>query len=447
MNNFDWSEFETEPDENLESSTMPEMFDWSEFENVQKEETSSEGYLESIEKVAKQTGRHTARIASRVAETLVGMPGDIVNLIEWTVNKLPKPPQFMQPKKNIMQEYGKKFLQSLPTSTDLKELSSEITGGFTDPQGTWEEFGDGVIELASALGVGKDPTKIKNVLVPLGKALVAKTASETAKVYGATENQQFASELGTLVLMSLMNKPMANKFASDKLKNAIAKIPRSDVVQSKNLFSNLVNLEKELSKGISTATKNEVKNSVSELKNKAANGTLKAEELVTTYHDINEKMLSKKLFDELSTSEKKKLKFRYDRFKDIVSKDIKEYGKTNPEFYKEWLEGNEAFSVVENSKTVSKFIESNLGKIPKNVASGMALELFLGKPLVAASIGGSYAALKTGEMLYRISKSSSLQKHYLAVYEAALKENVPAMINSLEKLDQELKESFADIED
>ena len=397
--------------------------------------------------MAEEGLRHVARVGSRVGEALAGLPGDFVQFSKWLGSKLPEGPKFLQRDPTWGQKQFAKLLDSLPTSSEFKSKMSEISGGYTDPQGAMEEFGDEIAGLATVLMFGKDPRKISNLLVAGGKALTAKSAAKTSELYGAGPLGQTGAEISALMLMGMFNPGATSKFISDKYQRARSLLPPSDVINSKRMAQRLGQLEKELEKGISTTSKNEVKRAIGELKGKAEAGTIAAEETVEAYHNINERRSSKGLFNELSKSERRSLKRHYDKFQDIVSDEIEAYGKTNNPFNDEWRSANQAYRTVEESKMVSNFIEGHLGKLPKNVAGGMAIELFTGMPLVAGATGGTFTALKTGEMLARISKDPSLRKHYVNVFAASAAKNVPALTRSLEKLEDGLQKSFASEKD
>ena len=426
----DWSKYVApEEDQNSNASKQvvlnPEVVktDWSKY--AAPEES---GFLnESV--------RHVARTASRIGETLVGMPGDVINMVEWLGSKLPKGPKFLEREPNFIEKAGKTFLKSFPTSSDIKKKSSELTNGFTDPQSAAEEFGDSIVELSSSLLVGKDPSKIKNLLSAAAKASGAKGASKVSEKLGAGEGGQFASEIGTLWLMGLKNQKMADRFVGDKFKKAKALIPKKAMVNTSNLTSRLESLENELSKGISTPSKNEIKSAISELKSKVSGGSYPAQDLVESYHNINERMNSKGLFGDLDKTEKKNLQFRYGKLKDVISKEINEYGKRNPKFLKEWREANEGYATIQDSKKFTRFLESHIGKLPRRIAEGIVIEAFLGHPQLASGTAASFVGIKTGEVLYRVAKSPTLRSHYINVVKSAGEENLPAMIRSLSKLE------------
>ena len=140
------------------------------------------------------------------------------------------------------------------------------------------------------------------------------------------------------------------------------------MVNTSNLSNNLANVEKQLSRGVSTPTKDEVRKSLSELKSKASGGAMEMDELVESFHNINERMNSKKLFDDLNTTERKLLKSRYDLVKNEMRNEIAQYGKFNPEFYKTWEGANQGYATIAESKKLANFLQSKLGKIPHHLA-------------------------------------------------------------------------------
>lgn len=426
-------------DEIIESEDITnqekETFDFSKYPDYQEM-----GYFGQVAKKAK---RHASRIGSRVGETLLGMPGDVVNFVNWLDSKMPELPKFLKKDPNFVQKLGVDLMDSLPSSSELKEKMSEITEGYTDPQSSFEEFGDNIVELATILTMGKDPTKIKNLMGSLGKSFVAKSASKTAEEFGAGEKGQLAAEMGSLFLMGLISQPMADKYVGDQYKKARNLIPQNTMIPTGNLEQNLSHLETELSKGISTSTKNEVKSAVKELKNKVSGGSLPAEEIVDSFHDINERLTSKKLFEDLSRPERKKLKIRYDKLKSEVSKEIKDYGKYNPEFYNKWKEANEGYATIQKSKGFTNWLQSHMGRLPEKLAGSMALEVLMGHPELAVGTLGAGAGVKIGELMYRISKSPILRKHYLNSVKSALKEDYPAFIKNAEKLDNSIKKEIS----
>ena len=442
MNNFQQNESPFNFDQYLIKENINENVPYED-ENIYEKEKpfDFDQYIQNEKpSMLKEFGRHISRTGSRAIETVVGFPGDIVNFVKFIGEKLPKLPSSLEKEPTFVQKYGKKLLEKLPNSEEVKEFSSYLTSGFTDPKNAKEELGDDITSLATSLLIpSKDPIKFKSFLNAIGLASIAKGAKKGAESLGGEIGAQTSAEIGTLFLTSLLSAKTADKFVSDQFKQARSKIPSGTMLSTNKLENSLNTLEKDLSRGISTPTKTEVKKAVEELRVKASGGSMEADELVEAYHNINERYNSKKLFDELNTTERKALKYRYDKFKDELQKEISDYGNYNPSFYNQWKKANNAYATIAQSKKVSNFLESKLGSLPKHLTGAVALELFLGHPYVAAGTIGSAAAVKTGELLYRIRKSSKLQEHYLNVIKESMNENLPAVIKNLNVLEEEAK--------
>lgn len=405
-------------------------------------------YLSPTESTAFDTfKRHAARTGSRIGETIVGFPGDFVKFVQFMADKLPPVPTG---KPNVLQELGRRGLEKLPTSEDVKQFSEQYTKGYTKAQTPGEEFSDEIASLAGTLAIpARDPRKFVSFLGALGKNLPAATAKaaavkgagEGAEMLGGGPKIKVGTELGMLFLTGLLGKKTANQYVSEKYQKAKQAIPQGDIVPTNKLFNGLEKVEQELSKGVSTPTKNEVLIPLQELKAKASGGGILAEDLVQSYHDINERLNAKKLFDELNKGERQVLRKRYDMLRDEVRDTIQDYGKRNPEFLKEWQEANQGYTAIASSHKAANFIESLVGKLPKHLVTGVAMELVMGYPKAAAATIGAAGLFKSGELLSRVVKSPTLRKHYLDVLSSATQENGPATIKALNQLEAELKKS------
>ncbi len=389
-----------------------------------------------------EVGRHLTRTGARVSEAILGFPGDMIKFSKYIAESLPKPPEFLRKEPSKLKKLGRQAIEQIPGNEELKKVSSYLTSGFTDPQSAYEEIGDEITSLATILlepakAVESFPKLLSTIGKAFGKSAAVKGVGEGSKLLGATEGQQNAVELGTLFLTGLLGRKTADKFVSDQYQKARAEIPRGTLLDTTDMYFALEDVESRLSKGISTPTKDKVRTSLSELKAKAANGLMEADEVVQSVHDINEIMNSKKLFDELNTTERKLLKSRFDLVKNELHQEVAKLGKANPKFYKTWTEANQAYGAIANSKKVKNYLEGKIGSLPKHLIGSAALELMLGYPQAAAGTAVGYGLLKSGELLTRIAKSPKLREHYMkAIFEAG-NENLPGVIKHLNALDKQ----------
>lgn len=432
---FDFSKYRAQSTEQPMAPSQPQpqqaqAFDFSKYQ-IKQEPTKMQ-----------EVGRHVTRTGARAAETILGLPGDFVNFAKFVSESLPEVPKVLQREPNFVQKAGKKAIEALPTSTDLKQASSKLTGGYTDPQGPIEEAGDQITSLASAL---VNPSKamagfgslVKNLGASVLKASAVKGAGKGSELLGADESTKNKVELGTLFLTGLINGKTADAYVSKKYDKASSMIPKGTMVDTKALADSLDKVDTVLAKGISTNTKNEVRGALNELKAKASGGAMEMEEVVQSFRDINERINSKKLFDELKTSERKLLKSRYDLVKKEVGSEIGKYGQSNPEFFKEWKGANEGFATIERSKTVSNWLGSKKQFIPHHLVGSVALDLFLGHPYAIAGTAVTGASIKALELLYRISNSPTLRDHYRKAIMEATNENMRGFIKNVEFIDKE----------
>ena len=391
--------------------------------------------------------RHGVRSAARVGETIAGLPGDIVGLLrsglgygaeKLTGNKgireaIEKGPESIT---------GDEFTpESIPSSGQLQQALGKATKGFTQPQGRGEALADEFISDITSLAI---PVKGKIPFArAIGTAFAGNLGKEFAKEAGVDETGQFATKMGIFGLAGLIRPKEADKFVSNLYDKARTAIPEGTMIPTTKLTRELNVLEKELGKGKSTATKKQVLDDLKELENKAAGGALPLDDLVQYYHDINETMTSRKLFGELSKSEHKLLKTRFEKLKGVVKNNIEEYGQYNPEFLDNWKSANEAFGAIQQSKKVSKFIHNAIkGKL--GMVGTPALVLFeVMHPEHLVKTAGAYAigktALSIGELTARIAKSPTLRKYYQQVVENSLKANSGAVVKDLNKINKELE--------
>lgn len=371
----------------------------------------------------KEVGRHTARTASRIAETVGGIPGDISSLIQSGVfsgleNLLGH---------KLSQEGREKAkIQRPPTSAELKQTSEELTGGLTKAKDASEELADEAVEtITSLLG----PIKFRKAL---GIGLGAVSAKKGAEILGLEKGPQEAAKLGTMFLLTALNPGGASKYAASQYDKA-AQLSKGASIQAHNFQGHLQNLVKDLEKGVSTASKNAVMKPAQELINKVHKGKILVQDLTTAKRDINSLMGDPTLLKR----EKNLLK--------VVAKEvdqaIKPYEKINPQFSKAYRPANEIFGAVAQGNKAANFIKSILGD-KHLVAAGLG-EVALGHPeFVIPTLGtaaGAFSAAKSYDFLSRISKSPELRKYYGKLLLSAAKEDAASVRTYADKIEKTIE--------
>lgn len=398
------------------------------------------------ESMLQAAGRYITRSASRVGETVAGFPGDVVQLAKFVREKTPKS---LKREPTFVQKGLQTALEKLPTSQELKKAMSSWTSGYTDPKSGGEEFADEVVsDTASLLFGRKMPTKggvitkIFKAAKPFFVSLGANLAKEGVEVAGGEEKAQTYGKLGTMFLLEMTGRPSARALRGELYNKADALLPKDAAVSTVNLQKKLDALEKHLAKGGSAPSTTPVMTKVKELQDSIAGGKIPVDELRAYKRKINE--IAAPL--EANKDVKKQLKKNIDSFRSVVSGEIKDYGRQNPEFYKAFSQAEEVHGAIENSNKVRDFIAKTLKENPKLSLLGSAYGLFTAPKAVGVALP-AYAAMETGALINRIYKSPTLRKHYLGVIKEALKEDVPAMTKNLQALNQSLKKERFSFED
>lgn len=372
-----------------------------------------------------ETGRHAARIGSRIAETIGGIPGDVSSLIESGVlsglETLTGHKLSPEAREKVSEKTGRS-----PTSAELKKFSQKATKGLTSPQNEYEKLGDEYVEtLASLLG----PMKFRKAL---GVALGGTAAKKGSEILGLGEGLQEASKLGTMFMMTMINPRAAMKYASSQYEKANS-LSKGAFVNAEPFKEKVQELVGELKKGVTTPAKNAVMKPAEELIAKVQpNGEILVHDLTAAKRDLNTLMKDPALLQR----ERKLLK-TLGRDVDIA---IKPYEKINPEFSKAYRPANEIYGAVMQGTKAKDFVNKILG--PKSVFAASIGEALLGHPeLILPTLGTTgiaHGIARSADFMQRIMKSPELRKFYLKAAKAAATENAPAFRLYNSKLEEAL---------
>lgn len=319
-----------------------------------------------------------------------------------------------------------------PFSSDVLEAGAEKI--FPSSGGAAERFAEKVGETAvGAIGPGSLASKaIRGSLSALGGFM--------AKESGLPESAVAGIETGLLLTPTKFKG--AQKFVSDLYSKA-RETAGKDLISSKNLKNQTLKFLSELSKGGSASSKNAAVLKAKEILQKTKTGKIPVEELTEFKKTINEARANLYVQQDLNTSAKKMAKRNLDSLSKVVDDSLASYGKLNPKWNSLYTSANEGHGAIEQSKKVSNFVKKLVKKYPH--ASGSALSGILFGGLVskpaAAAMGGSYIAVKSGELLSRIINSKTLRKYYQTALQNAVKENPGAFLKNMKKLEDEIEKS------
>lgn len=436
---LDLDQFEVRPSTKQQSTAIepearkgvPSFIPHTERDELSKFEVSKEG---SIQSAARQAGQY----GLRGLETFLGLPGAFSNLIEIGIEKgaeaiagekLPK-----------LREFGQKFRETGKTPEYFREKGKQVFGETFEPKSESEESRG---EIASDVGAFLNP--VAGMMSPakaIGLALVGKGAKETAKQFTRSEGKQDASKIGAMFVTDVLltRGKGATKFIDNLYKTERSLVPQGAKANTADAAKSVQKVIDDLDKSsVSTSSSNLVRSKAEELMKDIGSGT----------SDVEGLLLGKKRLNEVrgDPAYLKNEEPMLNRLSNAVEDSLEDYGKTNPEFLQYHKNANEAYATMQQSKKVSNFIGKNLPKQASHFMLALFGEAITGHAAAIPYTIGAAAAVKTGELMYRVMASPTLRRYYLDVLRKAGSENAKGVASSISKLDKAMQKELGDLEE
>lgn len=392
------------------------------------ESTQDQHYI-SDEQVERDIDRNQAQFTSRMAEGVLGLPGDLVNFVGEIFGYDPQ----------------------APGSQKLREVSENITGGYTKPKNEMEEkVGEAMQDIAMfAMPGAKHYSVARNIGIPIAANLL----KEGVKYAGGDEKQQAIGKIGSMVIMDILNHRKSlgssKEYASSLFTKADEAIPKGLSINASNLEKSLDKVEKSLKMGGSRPDTGDSLQKIMEIKDQIKNGKIDLKELVAYRPSIN-KWIDKYKGFEIGSDPKirKQIIHNLNQVKGEVINAAEEYGaKYNPEYLKLSQSANEAYAAYAASNKMSNFIQKHAGNKVQSMGAKSLLGLGgLGAGILgsAASMGATAGVGALGTGAYKLfktilrSKSPTLRNHYFDILKGASAGNAPMVLKNVKALDKEL---------
>lgn len=369
--------------------------------------------------------RDVTRAGSRVAETIAGFPGDVVQLGN---SLLPKKEGniFVESMKDTLGVVG----SVLPTSEQLKKFSEFITGGYTSPKSKTESIADEIVSDAASLGSGG-----AGIAKSLGVASIGTAAKYGTGLLTENKGKQEAAKVGTMVLASLINPKRSAGFVKSLYDDAKTILPEKASVATRPIKNSLKEFNTSMAKGGVQPTQfNLAKKASKDMEGILKGKNVNVENLLQAKVNLNTEL--SRVWDKAERKELMKVK-------KIIDDGIASYGSKNPEFIKKYKTADSAYGALQNSKKMMNSLKkvSNKYKLGPTSALAEAGLLYSGGgigPAVAGGIG--YGSLKLGEAASRFAKDPSWRRYYIQTMNSALKDNIPQTAKNLSKLNKKTEE-------
>ena len=375
--------------------------------------------------------RHLARTDARIAESLLGAPGDIASGILGLGN--------LATKAITGQEYLPNELPILPTSESTKknitsalEVISPEAAKIVEPQTQTEENIDEYIQdLTSFLHpIGGKGNLVRKAVIPT----IGHVAKYGAQQLGLSKPWQQGIKVGTMLASSLYGKPSLEKQASQLYNTAEETLPQGIKLSAKPIEQSIDKLRKVLSHGDMTPSKEFIGQRINSLRNVIdQEKQIPLEDALQFIKDFNEFYAEGKV-PKVARSYMHELMSGIDKVIDS--------GKSQaPKSIKSFQDAREIWRTINTSSDVNDFVQNISDKIFKKVTSPLT-GYFFGIPQAAAGAAGSKALGGFSKLADRAFRSNKVLKAYANTAASAAKENAAATSRSLLELDKTLNNEF-----
>lgn len=359
---------------------------------------------------------------SRIAEGLLGTPGNVQSLLQ-QFGLLPKETPY-----------------KLPTTEQLKAFSEDITKGYTAQEGT-QRLQEFATDIGSMLA-GPGGT---NIMRAIGVPLAGQLAQEGVKLIKGKEKTQNLAKLGGMVFIDwfLGRGKGTRAVASEYLNIAENSIPKNTTFKADSLKNSLQELEKTISTGLITPAKKPALETIKRITNELVDsqGQIDPKLFPVLRRDINELIDAHKGFkiDRAERITQERTLRNLNKVKSEIIKSGLDYGKReNPKFLENWQKGNEMLFI--NSK--SKQMADIFGKIKYKHPITQHL-LFLHSPSLYVGAKGVQKTISPiARPALNLLKSPSIRQRYMQIMQQVALGNANRAQEYVNKLDQEIEKQM-----
>lgn len=400
-------------------------------------------------------GRTGARTLARGAESILGLPGDILKgaegLNNYLANKLTgeethiplvNPNISKLANAGIEKLTGKSDVISkniLPTSENIHGVTKQLTGEHLEPKTSGEEFYDQIIGDAAALFSpvkGKVPFA-KAIGGALGRSAIGNTAQWATEKVTGSPLVGTGAKIGAMALAGTIGgRKQLNNLKNESYKDAFSKIPEKTKFDFKPEKQKLQKLADKFLKG-DHPDKKFIVERLNSIDSVVGGGKGAIEDVIDLKQDWNKYLSDPKL----SKSNRSAIK----QAVGIVNDGIKRYGSTNPEFFKPYQIAEELTGALQSTNYVQKVLSSYpyLQDSVKNPIINKLLWVGAISSATQATIpslvgaGVSTLGIRESAKAYQLlSKSPLARKYYKDIIQSTLKNDIKAVARTLPKLDK-----------
>lgn len=417
----------------IEMPSLPEGFELTQekndtpklppgFELVSEKSEKKPSFFESafLEPI-----RGPLRTGARAVESIAGIPGEVTHGIGSLFG--------ITPRKGAP-----------PRQEKIREFTRKLSGEFLEPKNEMERFSDEATEFIAPMLIpffGQARTA-KSVLSMVGKGLAATGIGKAVEDITGSEDAGTGTQIGSYLLMSMLNPKGMGNYISNLYKGARETIPKNAKISPRVYSANLTKLEKEITSSLSPSNaQKQILNKINEIKERAK-GRISPERILDTKQSINADLSD--LMKQADRPTRKMLRRYMKRLSGISDQALEDYGKKNPKFWELQSAADNAFATRAESEWVANSIKNALeGKKYPHLEKAFPFLLHGGIQYIPG-VGTGTGTVATpayflGRFIYRYAKSPSLRRYYNQLLKGGLENNAVLIEKAAKNLNQELE--------
>jgi hypothetical protein len=425
------NEFNFEPYDSYNESNFLNDIGFEPYENSEESNEESIPHL-----VTRNISSHGVR----ALESIAGIPGDISSLFNSiaTIGATPEQKEAWKkvPSLSAGQITGQKINteNTPPTSTDIRQkVTKPLTGESLEPHSNIENTTQNIIQDLSQALVTRGSMTIPKVFAQVG---LSNLGEQVALGMGLDESDAAKVKLGINFATGLLMRDSAKKYAQGLYDKAENLVPDSAKTGSENLKQNITQAIKSLEEGTTTGpSKTEPLKFLNEFRKRLGESELvPVKELIKARKNINDVIYNTKLTRQGN--------FNMEQAKKLIDKQLMVYGKSNPEFLKQFQDATTAWYGLKSSEQLTKEVTKKLGKAIDTVGphTAMLLGIKAFNPHTLAATGTGLATAWGARLLKRVTVNPVLRKHYLSVLAGASKDAAPVLARKVNLLDKAMRD-------
>lgn len=421
---------------------MPTSSTRERFRNIGKKTIESESTSEFL-------GRNISQAGARAAEGILGIPGNLKKQFQKELGELHKFFDLGSPSEGQEEpEEGSvhELFMNPPGTSEIREhvtplVAEKVFGDkeYLEPRSKQEEFSGELIQDVASFFLPGNGLKFA---VRLGAPILGNLAKQGVKYLGGDEGLAEKIKFGVMLSTSLAGQSNPGRFASHEIGEAKQMIPQNATANVMNLGPRLMPLMTRLQRGLRVPSKSRAIQGIQDLGNQIQGGRMSLHSLMDARDHINEWISEAGGWDVPAPTRDASIRNLNDLKRAVIDTIDENLTSRFPQASERYRNGYEAAAVTHRSNAISRFIEKNFGKKTASIGAKLVFPALAGGaaiiPKTAAIGAGLFPLYKTGQVLYRISKSPTLAGYYQDVITHSLAGNAPAMVKSMEKLDAEL---------